>query len=96
MLTKELIGQVAAEAGISKKQAEQLLSTTNAIVRDNLMVGKTIQLQGLGWLEVKERNERIIVHPKTGERTLVPRKHQLAFRPVAPLKEELKNVGHDK
>ncbi len=92
MLTKELIGRIAGASGLSKKDVEHLLSTTNAIVRENLMAGKTIQLQGLGALEIKERKARTMVHPRTGERTVVPSKNQLVFRPVANLKDELKKI----
>jgi len=92
MLTKELVGQIAEASGLSKKDVEQLLSTTNAIIRENLMAGKSVQLQGLGTLEIKERKERTIVHPKTGERSIVPSKNQLVFRPVANLKDELKKI----
>lgn len=92
MLTKELIGLIANESGQSKKNVEQLLSTTGAIMRENLMAGKAIQLQGLGALEIKEKQERTIVHPKTGEKTVVPRKSQLVFRPVANMKDELKKI----
>ena len=92
MLTKDLISRIAETTGMSKKQVEQLLSTNNAILRENLMAGKAIQMQGFGTLEIKEKNERVIVHPRTGERTVVPRKNQLVFRPVANLKDELKNI----
>lgn len=92
MLTKEFIGLIADSTGQSKKDTEHLLSTFNAVVRENLMAGKTVQLQGLGALEIKARNERTIVHPKTGERTVVPSKHQLVFKPVAATKDALKNI----
>ena len=92
MLTKELTGLVANAAGLSKKDAENLLNTMTAIMRENLMAGKAIQLQGLGALEIKERKARTIVHPKTGERTTTPSKNQLVFRPVANLKDELKKI----
>ena len=92
MLTKDLIGLIANASGLSKKDTEELLSATSAILRENLMAGKAIQLQGLGTLEIKERNERVIVHPKTGDRTVVPSNNQLVFRPVANLKEELKKL----
>ncbi|MBO7456383.1 MAG: HU family DNA-binding protein [Paludibacteraceae bacterium] len=92
MLTKDLIGLIAEASGLSKKDAEQLLSTMNAIVREYLMAGKAIQLQGLGVLEIKERASRVIVHPRTGERTTIPSKNQLVFRPVANMKDELKNA----
>ena len=90
MLTKELIGLIAQASGLSKKDAEHLLSTTNAVIRENLMAGKTVQLQGLGALEIKERKERTIVHPRTGERSVVAAKQQLVFKPATTIKEELK------
>ena len=92
MLTKDLIGNVASATGLSKKKTEQLLTTANAIMRENLMAGKVIQLQGLGALEIKERQARTIVHPRTGERSTIPSKKQLVFRPVAGMKDELKNA----
>ncbi|MBQ2189243.1 MAG: HU family DNA-binding protein [Paludibacteraceae bacterium] len=92
MLTKELIGLIANASGQSKKNVEHLLNTTGAIVRENLMAGKAIQLQGLGALEIKEKQERTIVHPRTGEKTVVPRKNQLVFRPMANMKDELKKI----
>ena len=92
MLTKEFIGLISNESGLSKKEAEHLMTTLNAVIRENLMAGKAIQLQNLGALEIKERKERVIVHPRTGERTIAPSKNQLVFRPVANLKDELKNL----
>ena len=92
MLTKDLIGQIAQSSGMSKKDSEQFLTTMNAIIRENLMAGKAIQITGLGTLEVKERKARTIVHPKTGERSVSPSKNQLVFRPAANLKDELKNI----
>lgn len=90
MLTKELTSLVSSESGLSKKDTERLLATTTAILRENIMAGKTVQLQGLGALELKARGERTIVHPKTGERTIVPSKNQLVFKPATNLKEEIK------
>ena len=41
MLTKDLIGSVASATGLSKKKTEELLCTSNAIMRENLMAGKS-------------------------------------------------------
>jgi len=92
MLTKELIGQVVNTTKLTKKNAEQLLATTTAIMRENLLAGKTVQLQGIGSLELKERKARTIVHPRTGERSVAPSKNQLVFKPVGNLKDELKKI----
>ena len=92
MLTKELIGQVVNTTKLTKKNAEQLLATTTAIMRENLLAGKTVQLQGIGSLELKERKARTIVHPRTGGRSVAPSKNQLVFKPVGNLKDELKKI----
>ena len=92
MLTKDLIGLIAKESGLKKKDVTNLLSTTNAIMRENLMAGKSIQLLGLGVLEVKERKARTLVHPRTKELTEIPSKNQLIFRPAVNTKDELKRI----
>ncbi len=92
MLTKDLISRIAVATGLSKKQVEHLMSTNNAILRENLMAGKAVTLQGFGAFEVKERSPRVIVHPRTGERAISPGKNQLVFRPVDNLKDELKKI----
>ena len=91
MLTKDFISLIANQSGLSKKETEHLLTSMNAIVRENLMDGKSIQILGLGALEIKERKARTIVHPRTGERSVSPSRNQLVFRPVANIKDELKN-----
>ena len=92
MLTKELLGRIVNESGLTKKDAEHLLATTAAILRENLMDGKSVQLLGFGSLELKERKARVIVHPRTGERSVVPSKNQVVFKPVANIKDELKKI----
>lgn len=92
MLTKEFLGLVADKSGLSKKETEQLMTTMNAIIRESLMDGKSIQLQGLGTLEIKERSARTIVHPRTGERNIVPSKNQLVFKPAGTIKDEFKKL----
>ena len=92
MLTKDLISRIAEKTGQSKKQVELLLNTNNAILRESLMAGKTVQLQGFGILELKERAARVVVHPRTGERTVSPGKNQLVFRPAVNIKDELKKL----
>ena len=92
MLTKDLISRIASATGQSKKQVEHLLSTHNAVLRENIMAGRAVTLQGFGALEIKERAPRTIVHPRTGERTISLGKNQLVFRPVDNLKDELKKI----
>ena len=90
MLTKDLITEIATQTGLTKRRTEELLNATTSIVLENLLQGKAVQLLNIGSLEVKEKNARTIVHPKTGERSVVPAKKQLVLRPTATMKDILK------
>lgn len=92
MLTKDLINNVAEATGMTKKRVEELLNATNAAVRDALLEGKSVYLQGLGTLEIKQKSERAFVHPRTGEKSTIPAKNQLTFKPAANIKDELKKL----
>ena len=92
MTQKEVIGDIAAHTGMTKVQTEQLLTTTSETVIQALLDGKSVLIQNFGTLEVKQKNERLSVHPKTGVRTLTPPKLQVNFKANPNLKEELKNV----
>ena len=87
MLTKELINKIAASSGLSKSLTEDMVGALTAEMRDALMADKSVSIQGLGVCEVRERSERVNVHPKTGERQVIPAKQQLTFKPVSTLKE---------
>ena len=87
MLTKELINKIAASSGLSKSLTEDMIGALTAEMRDALMEDKSVSIQGLGVFEVRERSERVNVHPKTGERQVIPAKQQLTFKPVSTLKE---------
>lgn len=90
MTTKELTNNLAATLGITKKQAEHLLSTTTEVMVDALQKGECVQLQNFGTLETKERAARQVTNPKTGERMLTRAKSVISFRPNETLKEQVK------
>lgn len=92
MTTKELISLIASATSATKTHTEDLLNATTAILQKELLTGKTVQLQGFGALEMKRKSSRDIVHPKTGEKTHIPEKMQLTFKPNTTIKEKLKNL----
>lgn len=90
MLTKDLITNIAASLGWSKTKTEEFLSGTVSVITQDILNGDAVQLQGFGTLYIKQKGERIIVHPRTKERSTIPAKQQLSFKPTATIKEELK------
>ena len=87
MKTKDLIQHIATSTSMTKTRTEELLEATVAVLQKELLNGATVQLQNLGSLEMKKRNARIVVHPKTKERTEVPEKMQLVFKPNQVVKD---------
>ncbi len=92
MTTKELIAQVSTQSGLKKTQVEALLQTMVSNMTDAFQEGKGVHIQNFGDWEVKLKNARMSVHPRTKVRTLTPAKKQLTFKQNSTLKEELKNV----
>ena len=92
MKTKELIQHIASNTSMTKTRTEELLNATVAVLQNELLAGKSVQLQNFGLLEMKRKNARVVVHPQTKERTVVPEKMQLSFKPNQSTKEQLKNA----
>jgi DNA-binding protein HU-beta len=92
MKTKELIQQIATTTSMTKTRTEELLTATVAVIQRELLAGKSVQLQRFGTLEMQRKNARTVIHPQTKERTMIPEKMQLTFKPSNSIKEELKNA----
>lgn len=91
MTTKELISDITAQTSLSKNQVQQLLEATTQVITNTLLDGTHVHIQDFGDFEIRERKERITVHPKTGVRTLTPAKKQIVFKQTNTLKNNLKN-----
>ena len=92
MTNKDLINLIAANTSTTKTHTEELLSATVAVLQKELLAGKAVQLPNFGTLEMQRKNARIVVHPKTKERTTIPEKMQLTLKVHSSIKEQLKNV----
>lgn len=64
----ELIAAVAAEAGVSKKEADAVVKALTCVVKAELQKkeGK-VQLPEIGTFKVAERAARTVRNPRTGE-----------------------------
>ena len=87
MKTKDLIQHIATSTSITKTRTEDLMDATIAVLQKELLNGTSVQLQNFGTLEMKLRNARVVVHPKTQEKTEVPEKMQLTFKPNQAIKD---------
>lgn len=86
----ELINAVAANANLSKKDAEAAVNAFTSVVADTLKKGEKLQLIGFGTFEVRERGARAGRNPKTGETIEIAASKVPAFVAGKGLKDAIK------
>lgn len=85
----QLINEVAAKCGISKKDADAAVNSTFDIIIDTLRGGEKVQIVGFGCFEVRERPARKGRNPMTGETIDIDETRSAAFKPGKTLKEAM-------
>ena len=95
MNNKEYIAELAQRCGYSQEDCQKMVRHVIDAMIAEFEEGESVAVPGFGIFEVKKRMERVVVNPTTKKRQLVPPKLVLAFRPVASVKEKLKNGGDD-
>jgi DNA-binding protein HU-beta len=92
MNNKEFQSALAAKLGISSAEVEELQQAATTALVNELQTGNSINVQGFGSFEVREKEERAVVNPLTKERSIVPAKKALAFKVSAVYKEKIKDT----
>jgi DNA-binding protein HU-beta len=83
----ELLGNLAAETGLKKKEVDNVLQALRSIIYKTLKKDYKIKLDGLGVFQLKDRKARMARNPRTGEMVSVPAKKVVKFRVLKDLKE---------
>lgn len=83
----ELVSAMAEKAGVTKKDAEKVLSAFIDVVGDALKNGDKIQLVGFGTFETRERAAREGKNPQTGEKIKIAACTVPAFKAGKALKD---------
>lgn len=89
MNNKEFINALATRLQENPKTVKQHIEALVDALANMLDEGATLNVQGFGTYEVKKKKERIIVHPTTKQRQLVPPKLVIAFKPSPTLKDKV-------
>ncbi|MDO4264173.1 MAG: HU family DNA-binding protein [Deinococcus sp.] len=89
MNKSQLVEKVAEQTGLTKKQADEAVSTMLDTVVEALRGGQAMGLPGLGTLSVKETAARTGVKPGTTEKIQIPAGKKVAFKVATTLKGNL-------
>lgn len=93
MNNKKFISELSQRLGYTQDDTRKMVNTVIDSMNDGFQQGHVVTIPRFGTFEVKKRLERIMVNPGTKQRMLVPPKLVLNFKPIAALKEKVKNGG---
>ena len=83
----ELIAAVAEKTGMSKKDTEAVIAATLNTITEALAEEEKVQLVGFGSFEVKKRDARTGLNPKTLEKIEIPASKAPVFKAGKALKD---------
>lgn len=83
----ELIGEVSAKTGMTKKDVEKVINAFFATIEGALKSGDKVQLIGFGTFEVRDRQARKGRNPQTGQEIDIPAAKVPAFKAGKALKD---------
>tara|TARA_B110001454_G_scaffold196175_1_gene198902 strand:+ start:821 stop:1165 length:345 start_codon:yes stop_codon:yes gene_type:complete len=86
MLKSDLIDRVAIRTNLTKSQTKIVVDSFIKTITDSLSEGTDIEIRGFGSFRIRERNARIGMNPKSGQRISIPAKKVPYFRAGKVLK----------
>ena len=91
MNKSDLIAEIAAKTGSTKKDAEATLNAFVDVVTESLVKGDKVQLVGFGSFEVRKRADRKGRNPQTKEEIKIPASKAPVFKAGKALKDLVNN-----
>jgi len=83
----DLVDKVAKKAGVTKKEADGVLSAILEVIMDAVAEGDKVTLVGFGSFEKRYRKAREGRNPKTRSKMQIPETHVPAFAPGKQFKD---------
>ena len=83
----DLISEVSARTGMTKKDVEKVANAFFSTIVGTLITGDKVQLIGFGTFEVRDRQARKGRNPQTGEEISIPAARVPAFKAGKALKD---------
>jgi len=88
--TRSTMQKILQGAGLGSNEARQATARIIKALADSLAIGESVELRGLGSLEVRERKAHKARNPKTGEQVITQAHFRVIFRSGRELKAALR------
>ena len=89
MTKTQLVGKLAEDSGISRKQAEQVLGVLVDTVRKAIKKGDTVKIPDLGGWRLRSMKARMGRNPQTGEAIKIPARKKVGFTVAKSFKQSV-------
>ena len=89
MTKAELVAKLAEAGGVSRKQADDLLSALTDNVVKTVKKGESLKIPGLGIFRLRKMKARLGRNPQTGEPIKIPARKKVGFTPAKVFKEAI-------
>jgi len=83
----QLVEEVAAEVGLTKKDTNNVVDAITQAITNSLAKGEKVALVGFGTFQVQRRKTRQGVNPQTGAKITISAKDVPKFKPGRNLRE---------
>ena len=93
MNNKEFIQQMSKRLSLSQSQVSEMIDAYCDVLVSELQENEQVSFISMGTLEVKKKEQRILVNPGSQQRMLVPPKLVLGFKASSSLRLFLKQFS---
>lgn len=93
MNNKDFIAELSQRSGYSQDNTQRLVRCVIEAMASRFDEGENVTVPSFGTFELKNRMERVVTNPSTGQKMMVPPKLILTFKPQAEVRERLKKGG---
>lgn len=90
MNNKELITELSKRLGLTQKQASEMLEVSTSALVSSVTETQSVVFQGFGAFELRNKREKTLLNPATGEKMFIPAKQTLVFKPSDTYKNRVK------
>lgn len=85
----DIVEKVYKDAGVSKKEAQDLVDLVFNVIKDTLSKGEKVKISGFGNFSIRDKATRVGRNPQTGESMNISARRVLTFKPSQILKEDI-------
>ena len=89
MTKADIVEKVQTQAGLSRREAIDMVESVLSLMKDTLESGKDITISGFGKFVVKHKRDRNGRNPQTGEAIVIDARRVITFKLSPRLREAI-------